>query len=155
MSRSRTLDTKDYELAEKLLPLNRSRLVAGGNVKPQWIDAGSRFWYRGEGPEGHRFEVVDPAKGTRRPAFDHDRLAKSLRSAGNTVVDAAALPIGALRFAENVVEFDALNARWRCSLNSYACEKIEAYVRTSPLEVKSPNGKWCVFRRNHDLWLRS
>src|SRR5688572_6163827 len=58
-----------YERAEKLLRHNRTKLVSGEKVKPQWIDKGARFWYRSDGPGGHRFLLVDPTERTRKPAF--------------------------------------------------------------------------------------
>jgi len=37
---TRQLDSAVYQGAEKLLMHNRSKLVAGGKVRPQWIDGG-------------------------------------------------------------------------------------------------------------------
>ena len=37
-----------------------------------------RFWYRDNGPDGVTFMVVDPAKGTKTPAFDQVKLAAAL-----------------------------------------------------------------------------
>lgn len=53
-----------YETAEKLLRHNRTKLVIGAKVRPQWIDGGARFWYS---TEDKRTFVVDPAAGTREP----------------------------------------------------------------------------------------
>ena len=151
----RRLNSTDYERAEKLIPVNRSKLVSGGKVAPRWIDKGARFWYRGEGPQGHWFVLVEPAKRLRKPAFDHQRLATALAAASGSPVDAAALPFAAIEFSDGAVEFDALGAHWRCSLESYACAKVENHTPPNPLEVKSPDGKWAVSRRGHDLWIRS
>ena len=155
MSNKPQLDVKDYQRAEQLIGLHRARLVAGLKVKPRWIDNGARFWYRGEGPQGHWFVLVDPAKESRRPAFDHERLAKSLAKASGEQVNAALLPFAAIDFTGYGVEFDAFGAHWRCSLDSYECSKVAGHVYQNPLEVRSPDGKWVVFRRDHDLWLRS
>ncbi|WP_163511728.1 S9 family peptidase [Fodinicola acaciae] len=54
----------NYETAEKLLRHNRTKLVVGAKVRPQWIDGGARFWYS---TEDDRTYVVDPAAGTREP----------------------------------------------------------------------------------------
>ena len=148
------LDSAVYAVAEQLLPHNRTKLVAGLKVKPRWIDKGARFWYRVDGPEGHSFVLVDPIEGTREPAFDHARLASSLEAASGSPVDAAALPFRAIELSDGAIEFDALDGHWRCSLDSYACVKVEGHVSPSPLEVSSPDGKWTVFRRDYDLWIR-
>jgi dipeptidyl aminopeptidase/acylaminoacyl peptidase len=70
-------------------------------------------------------------------------------------VDAAGLPFGAIAIASDSVEFDSFGAHWRCSLDSYACRKVEDYLPPNPLEPRSPDGKWAVFRRGYDLWLRA
>lgn len=149
------LDAKIYETAENLLPFHPSKLVAGGSVNPVWIDDGARFWYRNEGPEGHGFVVVEPAKRSRKPAFDHSRLAGALTAASGEAVDAAALPFKAIELSENAVEFDALGAHWRCEFDAYACRKAEGHAWPNPMEVKSPDGKWAVSLRDHNLWICS
>jgi len=154
MARLGQLEAKDYERAESLLPFNRSKLVGGASVKPVWIDNGARFWYRNDGPEGHSFFLVEPAKRSRKPAFDHRRLAKALKIAGEKDVDAAALPFKAIELSEASVEFDALGAHWRCDLNSYDCRKVEGHTWPNPVEAKSPDGTWAVSRRGDNLWLR-
>lgn len=154
MSNIPQLSSQLYERAEKLITLNRSKLVAGGKVKPQWIDKGSRFWYRRDAPQGHELILVEPSKKLRKPAFDHQRLASALQAAAGSKVDAAALPFGAIELAQNAVEFDAFGAHWRCSLDSYECSKVENHVYPNPLEVKSPDGKWAIARRGFDLTIR-
>jgi len=152
---AREVTVKDYEAAEKLLPYTRAKLVAGGSVNPVWIDKGAWFWYRKDGPEGHSFYVVEPAGRSRRPAFDHAKLASALQAASGQDVDAAALPFKTIELSEDAVEFDAFGAHWRCELGSYACQKVEGHSWPNPMDAKSPDGKWAVSRRGHDLWIRS
>jgi dipeptidyl-peptidase-4 len=148
-------DAKDYERAEKLLLFSRSKLVGGASVKPVWIEAGARFWYRADGPDGHAFFVVEPARASREPAFDHHRLAAALQAASGEPVDAAVLPFKAIELSGDAVEFDAFGSHWRCDLGAYGCRKVEDHPRANPMEVKSPDGKWAVSRRGYDLWIRS
>jgi dipeptidyl-peptidase 4 len=152
---SSQLDAAAYERAEKLLPFSRSKLVAGANVKPVWIEKGAKFWYRTDGPQGHSFVLVEPAKRTRKPAFDHAKLANALKVASGEQVNVAALPFKAIELKDNAVEFDAFGAHWRCALDAYACLKVEGHPASNPMEVKSPDGQWAVSRRGHDLWIRS
>jgi dipeptidyl-peptidase 4 len=149
------LDASTYDRAEALLPENRSRVVAAGKVRPHWLDGGARFWYRVDGPDGHRFVVVNPAAGTRESAFDHERLAKALAEATGVPADAASLPFRAIDLKNDAVEFFAIDGYWHCALDSYACERVEAFAPPNPLEVTSPDSRWVVFRRADDLWLRS
>lgn len=58
-----------YQAAEQLLrrPARPGELVVGDKVRPQWIDAGARFWYSVSTGAGRRFVLADPAAGTREP----------------------------------------------------------------------------------------
>ncbi|MFD4869625.1 DPP IV N-terminal domain-containing protein [Streptomyces sp. NPDC058412] len=149
--------TQNYQAAEQLLrrPARPGELVVGDKVRPQWIDGGARFWYAVSHGAGRRFVVADPAAGTRGPAFDHARLAAALAAASGQQVDPEALPFMAIELAGNAVEFHALDAYWRCTLDGYVCERAEFTTPGSPLEVPSPDGKFAVSRRGHDLWARS
>jgi dipeptidyl aminopeptidase/acylaminoacyl peptidase len=149
--------TQDYQAAEQLLrrPARPGELVIGDKVRPQWIDGGARFWYAVSNGAGRRFVLVDPAAGTREPAFDHARLAAALAAASGQQVDPEALPFMAIEPAGNAVEFDALGEHWRCRLDSYACERAEFTPPGNPLEVPSPDKKVAVSQRGHDLWARS
>ena len=148
---------QDYQAAEQLLrrPARPGELVIGDKVRPQWIDEGARFWYAVSNGAGRQFVLVDPAAGIREPAFDHARLAAALGVGSGHQVDPEALPFMAIEPAGNAVEFDAFGEHWRCSLDSYACERAEFTPPGNPLEVPSPDKKVAVSRRGHDLWARS
>ncbi|MCT4352937.1 S9 family peptidase [Streptomyces sp. Je 1-79] len=149
--------TEDYQAAERLLrrPARPGELVVGDKVRPQWIDGGARFWYEVSTGAGRRFVLVDPAAGTREPAFDHALLATALAAASGQRVDPEALPFTAIELAGSAVEFAAFGAYWRCHLNDYACERAEFTPPGNPLDVPSPDKKLAVSRRGHDLWARS
>lgn len=151
----RQVDAEVYERAEKLVPQSRGKLVVGGKVRPQWIDKGTRFWYRLDEPDGHRFFVVDPAKKARKPAFDHERVAKALEAATGSPVDPTALPFKAIALSVGTVEFDTVDGHWRCSLDTYDCTKIDDHVPSSPLEVRSPDEKHAIVRSGYELAIRN
>jgi dipeptidyl-peptidase-4 len=67
----------DYERAVRLLGRNARTLVSGDVVRPVWVD-GDRVWYRNNAYDGWEFVLVDPGARSRRPAFDHARLAGAL-----------------------------------------------------------------------------
>ncbi|MFI1941200.1 DPP IV N-terminal domain-containing protein [Streptomyces purpureus] len=148
---------QDYQAAEQLLrrPARPGELVIGDKVRPQWTDGGARFWYAVNDGAGRRFVLVDPAAGTREPAFDHARLAAALAAASGQPVDPEALPFMAIEPAEGAVEFGALGAYWRCRLDDYTCEQAEFTPPGSPLDVPSPDSKLAISQRGHDLWARS
>jgi dipeptidyl aminopeptidase/acylaminoacyl peptidase len=149
--------TQDYQAAEQLLrrPARPGELVVGDKVRPHWMDGGARFWYAVSNGAGRRFVRVDPAAGTREPAFDHARLAAALAAASGQPVDPAALPFRAITLAGDAVEFDAFGEHWRCLVDGSSCERAEFMPPGNPLDVPSPDGKVAVSRRGHDLWARS
>lgn len=148
------LDVQAYATAERLLRHNRGELVLGGRVVPRWID-GARFWYTVNTSEGKRFVVADPGAGTRDVAFDHDRLAKALAVASGYDVDAAALPFFGIAPMADAVMFGAFGETWRCALDTYECTKIDGSPPGSPLEIPSPDGKYAVYRAEHNLRARA
>src|SRR5215212_875 len=77
----------DYQRAEKFMTYNTTPLVLRSGVRPNWLPD-ERFWYRVTTSEGAEFILVDPAKGTRAPAFDHVKLAAALATAANRAIDA-------------------------------------------------------------------
>ncbi|MEU3775813.1 DPP IV N-terminal domain-containing protein [Streptomyces sp. NPDC032472] len=149
--------TQNYQAAEQLLcrPARPGELVVGDRIRPQWIDGDTRFWYAVSNGVGKRFVLVDPAAGTREPAFDHARLAAALAAASGQQADPEFLPTTAIQLASNTVEFDAFGEWWRCDLDDYTCERAEFTPPGNPLEVPSPDGKTAVSRRGEDLWARS
>jgi dipeptidyl aminopeptidase/acylaminoacyl peptidase len=148
---------EDYQAAEQLLrrPARPGELVVGDTITPHWIDGGTRFWYGMSGGAGMRFVLVEPATGTREPAFDHARLAAALATASGQPVSAEAMPFATIELADGAVEFAAFGEYWRCRLDDYACEPAELTTPGNPLEVLSPDGAVAVSRHGHDLWARS
>jgi dipeptidyl-peptidase-4 len=149
--------TQAYQAAEQLLrrPARPGELVVADKIRPQWIDGGDRFWYKVSTGTGARFVLVDPAAGSREPAFDHTRLAAGLAAASGQPVDPEALPVMPIELASNAVEFFAFGEFWRCRLDSYTCERAEFTPPGNPLEVPSPDRKVAVSRRGPDLGARS
>ena len=92
---------QDYERAASLASRAREKVYLG-TVKPNWIGESSRFWFRRDLPEGRReFVLVDPAGRTKRPAFDHARLAAALSTELRKAVEADRLPVDRIEFLPN------------------------------------------------------
>ncbi|KAI3559573.1 hypothetical protein CABS01_03596 [Colletotrichum abscissum] len=54
--------------------------IQQARVSPHWVSEGNTFWYRQNLPAGKFvFIYVDAIEKQRRPAFDHDKLAKALQ----------------------------------------------------------------------------
>ena len=115
----------DYERSAKLRSLTRSK-VFRDRVQPTWSADGSWLWYRVEtAADRWQFVAVDTAKGLRRPAFDHKRLAKALVEAGVRGARAERLPIRHLLIADDGrrVTFGTRGAWWQCDLKTYGLRK--------------------------------
>ncbi len=143
------LTDSDYARAEQMLAPYRARRVPGSTVKPDWLSEGKRFWYR----VGSRFVVVDPAEGSRRDAFDHDRLAAALSVASGQSVTAADLPITAVEF-EDPMRFSAFGSRWEWSETAGTCVQVDGDQPNPVAEVVSPDKSWVAFRRDGNIWVR-
>src|SRR5665811_1267979 len=89
--RPAAVTAEDYARAERYLGTNMNPLVLGGAVTPRWIE-GDRFWYRNAFADGFEYVLVDPARKTRRRAFDHAAMAQALSAAAGGSYTAFALP---------------------------------------------------------------
>lgn len=75
------LTAADYARAEKFIAYNLTPLVSRTSVRGTWLP-GDALWYRNSGPGGtSEFILIDPARGTRQPAFDHAKVAAALTAA--------------------------------------------------------------------------
>jgi dipeptidyl aminopeptidase/acylaminoacyl peptidase len=146
----------DYTRAESFLPWNVAKLVFKLKVEPHWIAQSSRFWYRNQTRDGVEFVLVDPATGARVPAFDHARLAAALSLACGTACEHTKLPFERIELAGDgaTVRFDAFDRHWACDLTTYACVEQERSASPADDALRSPDGQWDAFAREHDLWVR-
>jgi dipeptidyl-peptidase-4 len=92
----------DIKLAS--LPTNAPPRIYRDRIEPHWFaDAGgatNKFWYRVDLADGQReFILVDAVNGTRKPAFDHARLAEVLARETGKPADAKRLPFKSVQFS--------------------------------------------------------
>jgi dipeptidyl aminopeptidase/acylaminoacyl peptidase len=133
----------DYARAEQL-NAHYEGLAANIPDRPTWIGRTSRLWYRRTVKGGgYEFIVADVAAKTKRPAFDHAKLAEAIIRAGlaetpatgragggapgtSTLVSATNLPFSDFTFAddEHAIEFVAAGYNWKCTITDYACQKV-------------------------------
>lgn len=158
------LTTEDYAHAEKFMAYNLNPLVYHGVDRPIWMPDG-RFWYRDRAADGVTFTLVDPAKGTKAPAFDHAKLAAALSvaSAGKTF-DAHHLAITdfTLADADHTVNVSIGESKMRCDLSgSGQCTAVDksaaglpAGTRGRPSPGLSPDKTKTAFIRDYNLWVR-
>ncbi|MDQ6828698.1 MAG: S9 family peptidase [Gemmatimonadota bacterium] len=151
------MNAATYARAERLLGVNARELVIDDAVQPRWM-TGERFWFRNRNAVGYEFVVVDAATGSRRPLFDHVRLAAALSVVADTSYDAAKLPFRDVTLLDSgrTIRFATGKSRyWACSILTYKCVGPDTVPSERATEIKSPDGKWAAFTRDDNLWLRS
>ncbi len=111
----------DYERANKLRETTENK-VFRERIRPNWLPGDTRFWYRVRtGASRHEFVLIDAEAGTRRPAFDHQRLAEALNGAGQGGARPDKLPIERLKLdlEKKELHFRSDGRWWLCDLESY------------------------------------
>ena len=146
----------DYARAEALDPKNLLDKLKNGLVLPHWIGRGDEFWYRRDTAAGHEFTLVDAASGRKRPAFDHQALARALAPALGANLSPDNLPFDSFTFdnaARDVIHFSTKENAYDCHLTpAVRCDTLPA--RTDPQGMLvSPDGRWGVLTRSGNLWL--
>jgi dipeptidyl aminopeptidase/acylaminoacyl peptidase len=168
LAQGRQLTTEDYARAEKFMGYNVNPLVYHGMAHPTWMEDG-RFWYRDNGPDGVTFMVVDPAKGTKAPAFDQTKLAAALTAAtgGRMRADAHHLVISEIVFSDGdkTVAVGNGSRKFRCDLSGAGvCTEVIAAGTKAPEQTGggrihnatdiSPDKTKAAFIRDWNLWVR-
>ncbi|MBS1948400.1 MAG: DPP IV N-terminal domain-containing protein [Bacteroidetes bacterium] len=129
------------------------------DVFPNWI-SGDKFWYRILNAQGSEFVLADPVKGTRNPAFNHQKLASIISAATGVNYDAYHLPFRSFSFSEDgkTIYFEANGQQWQCDLINYKCSSSEntakSKLEATDDEVLSPDGKKAAFIKDYNLWAR-
>jgi dipeptidyl aminopeptidase/acylaminoacyl peptidase len=160
----RALTAADYARAEKFMNYNTTPLVFRGSVRPAWL-VDERFWYRNATESGSEFVLIDAARRTRAPAFDHDKIAAALSAAAGTPYDAFHLPFTQFEFSADgrTISFEVSGRRWTCDVEGKRCIAAERTPEAAAggrsgasarNEVLSPDRKRAVFTRDWNLWVR-
>jgi dipeptidyl aminopeptidase/acylaminoacyl peptidase len=130
----------DYERAEGL----RTKyfgLVAGSVDEAVFTEDSKTLVYRRSlRGGGNEFVEVDLATLTKKPAFDHNALAKGLATAAVRPYGGANLPFARYTLSPDraSMEFELSGFKWRCRFADYVCEKLEAIERERPPEGMGP-----------------
>ena len=149
-----TVTTADYARAERFLGYNTTPLVANGPVQANWL-ADDRFWYRNVTAAGSEFILVDAAKATKAPAFNHAAVAATLTTALGEPVTATRLPFTQITLAADArsFSFDNENKRWTCDVGGAVCTSADRPARLAN-SITSPDGKLAAFIKDYNLWVR-
>ncbi|HEX7339960.1 MAG TPA: DPP IV N-terminal domain-containing protein [Rhodanobacteraceae bacterium] len=174
------VDASTYARAASFLRFNTQPLVDHEVTRVKWLDD-SHFWYVDHDKSGDHYKVMDATTGAIRPAFDQQALAAALNklSADKAGDDKAApaepadavkanrLEVRSFKYLpDNQLEVTWHGTRYVCTLaTDNAKNQHDGECRTwvSTLKAKpgkeagvvSPNGKYAVFVRDWNLWLRN
>ena len=160
----------DYNRATDMLSYNTQQYIDHGSVVPEWLP-GDKFWYRTLTPNGSEFILVDPAKGTKKPAFDQEKLAATLSKAAGKNYSASMLPFQSFAYSPDnkSISFYADGKHWTCDLKNYACTADASQMNDDNdegggerrfsrggrgNEVFSPDGTKAAFIKDYNLWVR-
>src|SRR5215813_2566903 len=112
LAQTRTLTFGDYGRAEKFLGYNTNPLVLHAGVRATWLPD-DRFWYRTTTENGTEIVLIDPARGTRNPAFNQAKLNEALSSASGTKYEPFRLPFTTFTFEDDhTISFNIAGKRW-------------------------------------------
>ena len=145
----------DYKRAEDFQK-NIRKKVFHLNVAPNWLADSSGFWYLATTRAGRRFMRLDLEAMQLDTAFDHRRLAEMLSDSLGEEVNDGELPFNRIRYPnQSTIAFSVKSKTYHLHLNTYELELQEPQTLESPMEEKSPDGKWIAFQKDYNLYIRS
>ena len=161
----------DYARADSLAGKTRDK-VFRANIRLHVADK-THFWYRNDlASGGKEFIIVDASHGQRRPAFDANQLALSLGKVLGKGIEGGRLPFDRISLGDDGAIGFAIDGKgWRYDPitgvltpgDAPSAEEVTFSGPTlrrgfgrmaSPRGEDSPDGKWTVLVRDHDLVLR-
>src|SRR5437763_8794413 len=104
----------NWELAEKFSAANlRSKLFTNA-VNPRWLGQSDSLCYDWKDHTGSTFYLVVPATKTKRPLFDHAKMAAQLSELSHRAHDPQNLPFTQITFSKDRKNFtfNADSSRW-------------------------------------------
>jgi dipeptidyl-peptidase-4 len=112
------LNRANWQLANRFSQPALRSIVFSTGVQPHWLGESDSMWYNWRDHSGSRFYLVLPGTATKRPLFDHAKLAAQLSTVGRKPYDATSLPFQTLRFTRDHrrFRFTADSARYEWTL---------------------------------------
>ncbi len=156
--------------------LNLASLVKGGSIQPHWMADEGRFWYAEGAPENTIIYKVDPKANTKETLFNTSRLREALTAVLGHELPYKGLPFYTFAFVpgQRAVKFSVEGRNFICQLDTYKITQIPAPSqeersrmipqivrkgfptgRPDVMEILSPDRRWFLGAKNHNLYLRS
>jgi dipeptidyl aminopeptidase/acylaminoacyl peptidase len=125
--------------------------VFRASVQANWQQGGAALWYRNILKDSvAEYIYVDVIKGTKRHAFDAEKMAATLSTATGKTLDGQRLPISKMEFDNNAgkVSLELEKKFWQVDLNNYSVQAIDSLPKDT---IRYPGllrnrGRWMGFR---------
>ncbi|MHC1731824.1 MAG: DPP IV N-terminal domain-containing protein [Bacteroidales bacterium] len=165
---------KDYERANGL-DRQLSGKVWHSDIRPVWVGKSNLLIFEDRSTSGKDFILADPAKKTKKKAFDASRLAEALGKVAGETIKADDLPVRNITMADDLktMTFEYSGSVYNCDLKKYTVTKEREARRPftwggdgnrwpwgfrNELIGKpdtSPDKKMTAFIRDYNLWIRN
>lgn len=125
----------NWMLAERYSPTALRTAVYSTSVQPRWIGETDSLWYNWRDKTGSRFHLVLPATRTRKPLFDHVKLAAALATAQRRAYEPNNLPFTTLNFTTDhrKIRFQVDSLRYEWDLQTETLRNLGRMRRDSVL----------------------
>lgn len=153
----------NYALAERFSAKRVNQMVFSTQITPNWFKDSDRFWYSWRTPQGTRYYIVDPAKGTKTEVFDMDRLAMRITEIVRYPFDAKHIPIRNLELKDDkAFTFNIVSGLKNDSDTTYfryeiATAKLDTVAKKKDLYPRwasvAPDGTFGVYAKGSNLWV--
>lgn len=173
----------NWLLANRYSTIALRNVVFGNAVQPRWIGKTDSLFYNWKDKNGSRFTLVVPMTATKRPLFDHEKLAAALAMTARKPVEASTLPFTTLNFTKDhkAIRFVVDSTRYEWVLASETLKSLGKMLRDSVAQDEerdergggfggggggggggpqnddfrawSPDSTAWVFARNHNLFI--
>ena len=161
---------EDYKRAFSLGEKFSASKVYYSNVNPTWIEDTHNFWYVRHTPTGDEYVLVNADKKTKKPLFDQEKFAKTVKDVTGKDLNPAKLNLRYLSVSKDLgtITFVLDNHRWEYGIKKSTLKDLGQLPEREPQPhwmvvsdekdfppVPSPDGKYVAFIRNHNVAVRN
>ncbi len=152
-TQEKQLAIENYISAEQFLPVNSAKLVFNNNVRANWMEDSIGFWYRINSRKGKEFFEVNVQRMVKKPLFNQQLLAYQLSALLDTSFSAYDLPFDQVELKKDIIEFNINGKKYGFNMRFSIISEIK---KEEEIEgVKSPDGKWKAYVKNHNLFIQN
>jgi len=152
--------TADYKAAEKYDAPNLAKKIGMTEIIPFFINKSDAFWFNYEDKGIRNYFFVDPSKKEKRLLFDKKTVIEKLGILRNEKVDSLALNFMPLFSDDNKrILFSYKGTRYAYDFHEQNLTENTIKQKTDAVVVRlignsSPDKKWQLYSRNHNLYLK-